>query len=55
MPKELLKMGNVVLLPHVGSASMETRDAMARLLVDNLLSWKNGKGALTPVKETPAS
>jgi lactate dehydrogenase-like 2-hydroxyacid dehydrogenase len=55
VPKELLEMGNVVLLPHVGSASMETRDAMARLLVNNLLSWKNGKGALTPVKETPAS
>jgi len=53
VPQELLEMENIVLLPHVGSASVETRDAMSRLLVDNLLSWKDGKGPLTPVKETP--
>ena len=43
---------NTVLLPHVGSASVHTRTAMANLCVDNLVSWFGGKGALTPVPET---
>jgi lactate dehydrogenase-like 2-hydroxyacid dehydrogenase len=42
-----------VLLPHVGSASIETRRAMGQLVVDNLISWFSGKGPLTPVAETP--
>jgi lactate dehydrogenase-like 2-hydroxyacid dehydrogenase len=46
-------MENVVLLPHVGSASVETRRAMGQLVVDNLKSWAAGKGPLTPVPETP--
>ena len=50
-PSELIGMDNVVLLPHVGSASVETRRAMAQLVVDNLLSYLSGKGALTPVPE----
>ncbi len=45
-------MENVVLLPHLGSASVYTRAAMDRLVVDNLRSWAAGKGALTPVPET---
>ena len=51
VPPELLAMDNVVLLPHVGSASVYTRDAMGQLVVDNLLSWAAGKGPLTPVPE----
>jgi lactate dehydrogenase-like 2-hydroxyacid dehydrogenase len=53
VPSELRDMENVVLLPHVGSASVHTRAAMDRLVVDNLLSWASGKGPLTPVAETP--
>ena len=54
VPPELIAMGHVVLLPHVGSASIETRRAMGQLVVDNLVSWFAGKGPLTPVPETPA-
>jgi lactate dehydrogenase-like 2-hydroxyacid dehydrogenase len=53
VPKELLAMDHVVLWPHVGSASAHTRDAMAQLVVDNLVDWFAGKGARTPVPETP--
>lgn len=53
VPAELIAMEHVVLLPHVGSASVETRRAMGQLVVDNLLSWFAGKGPVTPVPETP--
>src|SRR5581483_652768 len=39
VPAELIAMENTVLLPHVGSASVHTRDAMGQLVVDNLASW----------------
>jgi lactate dehydrogenase-like 2-hydroxyacid dehydrogenase len=54
VPAELIAMDHVVLLPHVGSASVYTRNAMGRLVVDNLVSWFGGKGALTPVPECRA-
>ncbi len=54
VPDELKAMQNVVLLPHIGSASVVTRNAMDQLVVDNLKSWFAGKGPLTPVAETPA-
>ncbi len=53
VPKELLAMENVVLLPHLGSASVHTREKMDQLLVDNILAWAAGKPPLTPVPETP--
>jgi lactate dehydrogenase-like 2-hydroxyacid dehydrogenase len=53
VPKELMEMENVVLFPHLGSASIHTRAAMDQLVVDNLVSWAAGKGPLTPVPETP--
>jgi len=53
VPPELIAMDHVVLLPHVGSASRHTRQAMEQLVVDNLLAWKAGKPPLTPVAETP--
>jgi len=53
VPAELMAMENVVLLPHVGSASHHTRRAMGQLVVDNLVAWKDGKAPLTPVPETP--
>jgi lactate dehydrogenase-like 2-hydroxyacid dehydrogenase len=54
VPDELRAMQNVVLLPHIGSASVVTRNAMDQLVVDNLKAWFAGKGPLTPVAETPA-
>jgi lactate dehydrogenase-like 2-hydroxyacid dehydrogenase len=51
VPAELIAMEHVVLLPHVGSASVHTRNAMGQLVVDNLVSWFAGKGAITPVPE----
>jgi lactate dehydrogenase-like 2-hydroxyacid dehydrogenase len=53
VPQELIDMEHVVLLPHVGSASVHTRNAMGQLVVDNLLSYAAGRGPLTPVAETP--
>jgi lactate dehydrogenase-like 2-hydroxyacid dehydrogenase len=53
VPQELIEMDNVVLFPHLGSASVETRRAMDQLVVDNLLAWAAGKPPLTPVPETP--
>jgi lactate dehydrogenase-like 2-hydroxyacid dehydrogenase len=55
VPQELIDLENVVLLPHIGSASVHTRRAMGQLVVDNLISWFAGKGPLTPVPETPWS
>jgi lactate dehydrogenase-like 2-hydroxyacid dehydrogenase len=53
VPAELLAMENVVLFPHLGSASVWTRQKMGQLVVDNLLAWAAGKPPLTPVPETP--
>ena len=53
VPAELLALDNVVLLPHLGSASVFTREKMDQLLVDNLLAWSRGQPPLTPVPETP--
>jgi lactate dehydrogenase-like 2-hydroxyacid dehydrogenase len=53
VPAELLAMDHVVLLPHLGSASVYTRTQMDQLAVDNLLAWAAGKPPLTPVAETP--
>jgi lactate dehydrogenase-like 2-hydroxyacid dehydrogenase len=50
---ELIAMEQVVLFPHVGSASVATREKMDQLVVDNLLAWVAGKPPLTPVAETP--
>src|SRR5262245_39193656 len=53
VPQELLAMDHVVLFPHLGSASLHTRQAMDQLVVDNLIAWAAGKPPLTPVPETP--
>jgi glyoxylate reductase len=45
----LLQMENVVLLPHVGSATEATRQAMVDLATDNVLAVLQGKPPLTPV------
>ena len=46
---ELLAMENVVLAPHLGSATRETRTAMAQLAVDNVLAVLAGEPALNAV------
>ena len=53
VPAELIAMENVVLFPHLGSASVYTRTQMDQLVVDNLAAWAAGKPPLTPVPETP--
>ena len=45
----LLDLENVVLAPHLGSATRETRTAMADLAVDNALAVLHGRPPLTPV------
>ncbi len=55
VPQELIDMEHVVLLPHIASASVHTRNAMGKLVADNLIAWFEGKGPLTPVPETPYS
>lgn len=47
--EKLLKLQNVVLLPHIGSATIETRNKMAELAVDNVIRVLKNKIAITPV------
>ena len=48
-----LQLDNATLLPHVGSASQYTRNAMGQLVMDNLVAYAEGKPPKTPVPETP--
>jgi lactate dehydrogenase-like 2-hydroxyacid dehydrogenase len=52
VPQGLLDAPNTVLLPHIASASHKTRQAMADLVIDNLISWFDTGKAITPVPET---
>jgi lactate dehydrogenase-like 2-hydroxyacid dehydrogenase len=47
--EQLIGMSNVVLLPHLGSSTVETRAAMHRLCIDNLLAHFEGRPLLTPI------
>ncbi len=49
VPEVLLAMDNVVLQPHVASATYETRQVMGDLAADNLRAYFSGKPVLTPV------
>ncbi len=51
VPQALREMDNVVLTPHIGSATAQTRRAMAALAFDNLDARLSGKPAPTPVPE----
>ena len=46
---DLLSVPNVVLTPHIASATLATRQAMANLAADNLIAWLTEGRALTPV------
>ena len=50
VPAALFTMDNVVLQPHVGSATFETRRAMSQLVIDNLDAHFAGKPLLTEIK-----
>jgi hydroxypyruvate reductase len=50
VPPALFAMDNVVLQPHVGSATFETRRAMSQLVLDNLDAQFAGKPLLTEIK-----
>lgn len=52
IPDVLRAMPNVVLTPHIGSATVETRRAMGDLAIDNLIAWKQGQPLLSPVPES---
>ena len=52
VPAELIALDNAVLLPHVGSASIHTREAMGDLMLGNLATWFKEGRAITPVPET---
>jgi glyoxylate reductase len=45
----LLSMPNVAVLPHIGSATMEARDGMARLAAENIITYYNTGRLLTCV------
>jgi hydroxypyruvate reductase len=51
IPAELMAMDNVVLVPHVGSATRETRQAMGDLCKANLDAYFSGKGVLTLIPD----
>lgn len=49
VPKELIELENVVLLPHIGSATVSTRSRMARIAADNVIAILGGDPPKTPV------
>ena len=52
---DLLTVPNVVLTPHIASATVPTRRAMADLAVDNLVAFFEGKGPITAVTRAQAA
>jgi glyoxylate reductase len=49
VPTQLFGLPNVVLTPHIASATSETRTAMTRVLVDNVLAYGRGEPLVSPV------
>jgi glyoxylate reductase len=49
VPAELLSLPNVVLTPHLGSGTRQTREAMTRIVVDNIHAFERGEALVTPV------
>jgi glyoxylate reductase len=49
VPEALLSLPNVVLTPHLGSGTRQTREAMTRIAVDNIRAFERGDPLLTPV------
>jgi glyoxylate reductase len=49
VPQELVALPNTVCVPHIGSATRVTRDAMAELCADNVIAVLSGEEPVTPV------
>ena len=49
VPDQLLGLPNVVLTPHLGSGTRQTREAMTRIVVDNILAFERGEALVSPV------
>jgi glyoxylate reductase len=49
VPEDLLALPNVVLTPHLGSGTRQTREAMTRIAVDNILAFQRGEPLVTRV------
>ncbi len=49
VPEALKSMDNVVLLPHIGTATQETRTGMGQIVLANILAHFEGKASITPV------
>ncbi len=43
VPDALKTLDNVVLLPHLGTAALEVREAMGRMALDNIIAWSQGR------------
>jgi glyoxylate reductase len=50
VPEPLIALPNVVLTPHLGSGTRQTREAMTRIVVDNIHAFERGDELLTPVR-----
>ena len=51
IPDELINLDNVLLLPHIGSGTVNTRNKMGNLMIDNIIKVLNGEQPLTPVNK----
>ncbi len=49
VPQALMDMDQVVLQPHVGSGTRSTREAMAKMVTDNVAAWFAGRSLLSPI------
>ncbi|WP_408228863.1 NAD(P)-dependent oxidoreductase [Paraburkholderia dipogonis] len=49
VPRALLTLDNVVLTPHIGSGTTETREAMSQLVLANIAAYAAGRPAVSPV------
>jgi glyoxylate reductase len=50
VPPELTRLANVVLAPHIGSATTKARDGMARVVAENVIAVLEGRDPITPVE-----
>lgn len=55
VPESLLHCDNVVVTPHMASATWSTRMAMSRLVLDNIAKWVESKALVTPIPEMMVS
>lgn len=55
VPSRLLGLSNATVLPHIAAATGDTRAAVAKLVLDNVLHWFSHGRARTPVPESAAT